>query len=917
MKKAPKIKDDHVRIAALNGLRVLDTESEEQFDSITELAASLTGCPISLISLIDEDRQWFKSHYGLDATETPRDISYCGHAIVQDDIFIVNDATNDVRFKDNPLCVEAPHVVFYAGVPLKLSNGHNIGTLCVIDHESKKLSENQLHQLRLLAKQVVTLMDLRLRRIQNLEMLKTIKVGSFSLNVTTGEKVHSGSMFEIFPDLKKLKKPTLQSLVHFDDLKRLTQTREAAIETGVKYEITYRIVEGSKEITWVKERGEPVKNRAGKVVSLNGICQDISSLKEKEIELHNTNTYLQLALEGGEIGIWDWFIDEDRVVFDQGWANILGLDYDSMKMEFSTWQERVHPDDLGKCFQAINDYLEGKTDSYEIIHRMRHVSGKWVYAQGKAKISARDKDGKPTRLTGTQVDMTEVVERELENADVTQKLQRTEETAKIGSWSIDLNTGKPWLSDETYRIYGLEVGSPFETEKGISFYHPDDQPRIIKYVNDAIEKQIPYNDVFRFITAKNENIWVRATGNYYEDKEKGIKRLEGSFQDITEQKQAEIAKDEFLSVVSHEIRTPLTSIIGLSEVLSETKLDEESLESVKSIHSAGHTVLTLINDVLDLSKLRSERLSLIPTEGNLEIFINETMKLLQVNASSKGIGFESDVNLSNPYVRCDFIRLRQVIVNVLSNAIKFTDDGGVQFSVHESSPGTYYFEVRDSGCGISEDFLPKIFNVFEQDHNSDKVHAGTGLGMNISQQIIKLMESDINVESQLGLGSKFSFSLNLEVLNQSEISKITFQDGSHLDLSDNILAGKVLLYADDNKMNQKVVSKMLAKTGVILKTFDNGQEILDHVRSSEKADFILMDIQMPALSGYDATKAIREFEEQNNIGQVPIIAFSAFSFEKDIEKALDAGCSDHIAKPIKKAVLIEKLDSWVRIKKAS
>ena len=196
MKKAPKLKHENLRLASLNSLRVLDSEPEAQFDAITKLASSLAGCPISLISLVDDDRQWFKSNYGIDEFETPREISFCGHAIESDEVFIVEDARDDERFHDNPLCLSSPHVIFYAGIPLKLSDGFNIGTLCVIDHKPKKLNATQIEQLEILAHQVVNLLELRLMRIQSSEILKAIKVGSFIIDVTTGEKTHSDSLFD-------------------------------------------------------------------------------------------------------------------------------------------------------------------------------------------------------------------------------------------------------------------------------------------------------------------------------------------------------------------------------------------------------------------------------------------------------------------------------------------------------------------------------------------------------------------------------------------------------------------------------------------------------------------------------------------------------------------------------------------------
>ncbi|MAZ47548.1 MAG: hypothetical protein CME65_03230 [Halobacteriovoraceae bacterium] len=347
--------------------------------------------------------------------------------------------------------------------------------------------------------------------------------------------------------------------------------------------------------------------------------------------------------------------------------------------------------------------------------------------------------------------------------------------------------------------------------------------------------------------------------------------------------------------------------------MAEKKYDGETLDCVQSINTAGHTVLTLTNDVLDFSKLKNGRVSILVTDGDLGVFLEETIKLLEVIAKNKKISLELETSFENPYVKCDFVKLRQVLINLLSNAIKFTDEGGVQLLVREESIGEFYFEISDSGCGIAEEFLPKIFKAFEQDHNSKKVHAGTGLGMNISQRLMFLMESEIQVESKLGVGSKFSFTIHLDQSFEKNLDK---SQASHL--SDiGLFNGLTLAFADDNHMNKVVVEKMLSNTGIKLLKFSNGQEISDFVLEGNQVDFILMDIQMPVMNGYEATQRIRTFERSRNSKQIPILAFSAFSFQKDIDLALDAGCTDHISKPIKKSVLIEKLNSTLELKKAS
>lgn len=315
MKKAPIPHNDKHRLANLNEYRLLDSEPELEFDRIVKLAASIADTKISLVSLVDKDRQWFKAKFGLEASETPRDISYCGHVIVDTKPMIVEDARKDDRFMDNPLCISSPNVVFYAGFPLITNKGFVIGTLCVIDDNPKKLDKKQIELLTDLSDQVISLIELRLKTHEYSEISNVAQIGHWNFHLETQQIEWSELMFNLFDRDVNDGAPTyleFQKMIHPDDQAALENCVYRAIEFKESYTIQHRVVNKDGSFHWVEGHGEPILNKDGNVIGIAGVCQNITekinSLKEVEEyqkDLKETNTYLTLALDGAGLGIWD------------------------------------------------------------------------------------------------------------------------------------------------------------------------------------------------------------------------------------------------------------------------------------------------------------------------------------------------------------------------------------------------------------------------------------------------------------------------------------------------------------------------------------------------------------------------------------------------------------------------------------
>ena len=368
------------------------------------------------------------------------------------------------------------------------------------------------------------------------------------------------------------------------------------------------------------------------------------------------------------------------------------------------------------------------------------------------------------------------------------------------------------------------------------------------------------------------------------------------------------AKAIFLANMSHEIRTPLNGIIGFSKILEETGLTDYQKELTEIIVSSGENLLNVINDILDFSKIESGQVKLENIEFPLNKTVNTIVKLQKLNAEKKGIElqFEIEKNLPDNLVGDPF-RLNQVITNLVSNAIKFTEKGNVKISItslqRESEKITLLFKVADSGIGISEEGKEKLFKEFSQaDTSTTRKYGGTGLGLAISNNLIKLMQGEIGVNSEVGKGSEFWFKLAY-----SYTSLKPGIDNNSSETAFEIPKNIKILYAEDNLINQRITLMQLQKLGVSCDIAQNGLEAFELYKKNEY-DMILMDMQMPELDGLACTKEIREYEKINNLmHSIYIVAVTANNSTSDKLNCIEAGMNDFISKPFKENEIKDKI----------
>ena len=374
--------------------------------------------------------------------------------------------------------------------------------------------------------------------------------------------------------------------------------------------------------------------------------------------------------------------------------------------------------------------------------------------------------------------------------------------------------------------------------------------------------------------------------------------------------QASQAKSSFLATMSHELRTPMNGVLSVAALLAESPLDQEQQEFVEIISDSGRRLLELINDILDLSKVEAGELQLSPDHFELESFIARLCSPLALQAESKGIQLSWSIAPEVPgFLVADDLRLRQVLVNLLGNAIKFTDSGHVELVIQRAAsdgPGpdtSIRFAIEDTGPGVAPDRRSAIFDTFTQaDSSVTRRHGGTGLGLAISRRIVELMGGRLELESEVGVGSTFHFEVPLAVGARSglRLQRSTSEEPD--------LRGRRVLVAEDHPVNQRVLSLMLEKLGCEYRVAANGLEVLRMLREAPY-DVILMDWQMPEMSGIEATEQIRAMQSEP-FCSIPILAVTANAMQGDREECLRAGMNDFLSKPIDRQKLMQKLAHW-------
>ncbi len=494
----------------------------------------------------------------------------------------------------------------------------------------------------------------------------------------------------------------------------------------------------------------------------------------------------------------------------------------------------------------------------------------------------------------------------------------------------DESFSKIYLNDQVEKLTGYAKSEFIDGKKTFKdLVHPDEKDDILKIQKEFIQQGKPFHFIYRIIKKNGDIAWIEEFGDAIH-KDGEITAIEGIFIDVTERKLSENAikdkeyaeaanraKSEFLANMSHEIRTPLNGIIGFTELLMNTNLENIQQKYMDTIHQSANTLMEVINNILDFSKIETGKIELSIEKYKLEDITNQVIDLVRYEAKQKELELYLNIDKNVPkYVWIDYIRLKQVLINLLSNAVKFTEKGSIIFSIKalevlDEKNIVLSFSVKDTGIGIKTKNQTKIFEAFSQeDVSTTKRFGGTGLGLTISNQLLALMNSKLELQSKVGIGSEFAFSLEVKYTNEDKKNEAKVNKSSQINVTEIVsYETKTIIIVEDNKINmllaKTLIQQILPNASII--EFTNGEELISQI-ANYKPDLILMDIQMPIMNGYEATKKIRVID---NFSTIPIIALTAGTVVGEKEKCIDAGMNDYIPKPIDKENLKNIISKWI------
>jgi len=913
------LEHEEQRLAALYSYDILAEGLEHELDNLVKLAAQIANVPMAYVSFVDAEHVILKSVVGIGAEyrKLPRNVTICQYTMMADHIFVVPDVTLNPDLATNPmLTIETP-IRFYASAPLKDAEGFALGCLCLLDLVPRELDQHQLEAIETLAVQVVAQLALKRKNAQ-LEA-QTLKYNEIVDMFTVSPEIHcildrQGSILFINDAVTSLlhysKAETIGtsmwSYCYREDINRTLRAVEEGLRKKQKqFAIDFRLISKTNEIKWI---GWGMVAKGDRWYCYG---RDITQKKDIEAELTKLS-FVASKIDNGVV-----INDASRKVtwINAAFEKITGFGLADIK---------------GK---RLGDLISGPDTDWSIIEKAREMS-----QQNKSftvDILAYTKDKTPiwVSIYNTVVlDEAGEVESEVEIIiDITDKKKVEEELQVLSLVASNTNTGVTianergeitWVNAALESLIGFTQDELLGNLLGDILSGSATDRVVVLEAREKALKKLAFSIEVLAHKKNGDEIWLSVSNTPILNADGLVERQVELINDITQRKQVERemvesreqalqlseAKEMFLSVMSHEIRTPLNAVIGMTHLLLDNDPKESQIDDLNILKFSSENLLNIINDILDFTKIETGNLHLESIPFDLHTLSVDIVNSLQVNAAKKGNLLVLDYDDRIPLVLLgDKTRLYQVLVNLLGNAIKFTDYGKIQLSVKlkvvESSHALIYFEVKDTGIGIPKDKQSYIFETFTQ-AKSDiaRKYGGTGLGLAITKKLLKLYHSDIEVQSTEGKGTVFSFVINFATPTDGDKTLITVNLPS-------LFTDKRVLVVDDNEVNILIAKRFLSKWGLTIDFASNGEEAINKIVGNVY-DLIFMDIRMPGIDGFDTTKIIRELSG-DYYKKVPIIALTASTLHNEHKKFKESGMNGHVLKPFNPNEIKEVLNQYL------
>jgi len=729
------------------------------------------------------------------------------------------------------------------------------------------------------------------------------------------------SVCEMEPEELRRDPAAIVRLIHPDDRKQLKEKMLKANKGSKTWQEEFRVVLPKAGVRWRLGVAHVEKLADGSSL-WHGFVTDTTARKQADEALRKNEASLKAAQQVAAMGSWELDLSDPTDLKSKTlrWSDetfrVFGLEPNSVPVSHDLFFQLVHPDDRALVEAALSEAVKTR-GRYSLDHRIILAGGAIRHVHEDAVILHHEKTGNSIAMLGTVHDITGRVRREEAVRRNEQRLKLATQAGRVGTWDYDVATKKIHWNDVMFTMKKLDPAT-FDPnlDESEDLLHPDDRARVMAEFNRCLSsRETRYESESRISLRDGEVLHTRSIAEIIRDANGQAVRCVGIEIDVTAEKHAiesalaaDRAKSEFLAMMSHEIRTPMNGVLGFTALLKETALAGDQEEYVTTIESSGQHLLHLINDILDLSKIESGRIKIHPAPFALRPFLQELFTLLRPRATEKHLDYRWNIEANAPeIILTDRTRLGQILTNLLGNAVKFTDRGKVHLQVMASKVSgsdniwQWNFTVQDTGPGIAAGMLHKIFDPFYQaDLSVTRRHGGTGLGLAISRRLARLLGGEISVTSRLGDGSEFTATiLAPEALLEEPVIAPTASETGHF-------PGKKVLIVDDDPVGRKLCNLQLTKLGFVTVMAANGSEAVAKSRE-QQFDAILMDVQMPDMDGFTATREIRRFEKK----RTPIIALTANAMIEDRERSLEAGMDDYISKPMKLDVLTRTLARWV------